>query len=124
MKFEKIIIGQRHAENLEGIKKMISENLPELLEKCIFTSSPSTLVEQGRISGKSMMIIGTVYENSMRGSEIAERVKQFNSEAQIFQYSTCPQDSDYFDGTIYKRDGTCHSGEHAAIIDFLQKNKD
>lgn len=118
----KIIIAQRHFENIAGIKSLIEKEVPEILTRTSFRTHVKDAFDALEKNSKSVIITGMVFEEDSRGGIIlAQSAKLKNNDVKVFMYSTMPENHPSLDGFISKEWGTCGSGEYGNLIEFLKK---
>jgi O-phosphoseryl-tRNA(Cys) synthetase len=116
---KKIIIAQVHDANLAGIKALMCEQLPEMVEH---TSFCNNIADALRAVGdtETIIITGRVFKTDTCGMRLAVQAKEKNPNTKVLMYSVMPIEHPSIDGFIEKLDGTCHSGQHRNVIEFLR----
>ena len=119
---KQIIIVQRHKENLDGIKHMMEQQLPKIVAKTMFFTSPNAALRASEGSDKkTIVILGNVFEETdLKGNHFAGVFKGMMKNTKVYCYSVCPSPGNNWDGSIEKEWGTCGTGDHANLIEFLR----
>lgn len=121
----KIIVIQRHSENLDGIRESVSRLNPTRAEEIVYTSEPAEVLEQVRsaqgeqvlvVSGQILGIYG------FGGTDLANAVKHICPDALFYLYSVIPEWCESVDGIIPKPLHTGFSREHFLLARILASN--
>ena len=118
----KIIVAQRHAANLRGIRSCVEAIDPVRAGEIVFTSSPEWVLSQIRNNEPAFVVSGQVFEGHMEGTDLARKVKRLNPKVLFFIYSIMPERNESVDGIIPKGMGTCTTGEHGLLASILVSN--
>jgi hypothetical protein len=114
----KIVVIQRHVENLRGIKKGVAKINRARAEEILFTSSENEVLWAVRDGSPVFVVSGQVLDRGY-GTDLAREVKRINPRALFFIYSVMPERNKSVDGIIPKRGGTAVSGEHSLLASIL-----
>lgn len=121
----KIIVIQRHSENLDGIRESVFRLNPTRAEEIVYTSEPAEVLEQVRnaqgeqvlvVSGQILGIYG------FEGTDLANAVKHICPDALFYLYSVSPGWCESVDGIIPKPLHTGFSREHFLLAGILASN--
>lgn len=101
---------------------MVAENLPSCLSIMTFFTSPEDALRAAAGSNKKTIVIsGNVFEETnLDGDWFAREFKANMSDVKVYCYSVCPSGGEHWDGLIVKEQGTCATGDHASLIEFLR----
>ncbi|TSC70809.1 MAG: hypothetical protein CEO12_185 [Parcubacteria group bacterium Gr01-1014_46] len=115
----KIIVAQRHRENLLGIKEGVAKIDPARSREILFTSIPEAVLDAVMDGSPAFVVSGQVFDSHIEGSQLARLVKQVNPQVRFYMYSVMPHRNEAVDGVIPKSCGTAVSGEHPMLARIL-----
>lgn len=120
----KIIVAQRHHENLVGIKNSVARINKKRAEEITFTSDPDSVVELVRGKQPALVISGQLFGVGFKeGTDLAVEVKEVNPKTLFFIYSVMPETNESIDGLIPKEDGTALTDQHLILARVLTCKK-
>lgn len=122
----KIVVIQRHVENLRGIKENVARINRERAEEIIYASDESEVMEAIQDGNPALVVSGQVLGRcgDGYGTDLARKVKQTNPRTLFFIYSVMPERNESVDGIIPKSKGTIDSGEHSLLARILASDLD
>lgn len=121
----KIIVIQRHFENLVGIKAEVAKINQKRAEEIIFTNVPEEVLDAVHDGLPVIVVSGQVFGPFLfSGTDLARQVKQVNPQAQFYMYSVIPERNEAVDGVIPKRNGTAVNGQHPVLAGILTSDLD
>lgn len=107
----RIVVIQRHAEDLEGIRKCLGEISQVRAEEVIFTTDPGEVMRL--VSNRErVFVVSSQYLEpgpqlpTINGTKLASLVKDVNRNAMFYIFSVLPQTNEFVDGVIPKEVGT------------------
>mgnify|MGYP001587385061 CR=1 FL=1 len=117
----KIVVIQRHNENLRGIKESVAQINRERAGEIIYASEEDEVMEAVQDGSPALVVSGQVLGRYGGGSgtDLARKVKRVNPQALFFIYSVMPDRNEAVDGVIPKSNGTVVSGEHSLLARIL-----
>jgi hypothetical protein len=115
----KIIVAQRHTENLIGIKDAVRQVDAERAEIIHFTSSSEDVVRHVKDGQPAFIVSGQVFSFGFSGTQLALEVKKVNPLAAFFIYSVVPSKNGAVDGVIPKNEGTAYNHQHSLLARIL-----
>jgi DNA-binding NarL/FixJ family response regulator len=115
----KIIVAQRHQQNLEGIKAEVARINPARAEEIIYTSNPHAVLDEIVDGQPALVVSGVVFDSSTDGAMLARFAKRLNPRIQFYIYSVCPERNEAVDGIFRKRHGTAASRQHPELAQML-----
>ncbi len=125
----KIVVIQRHVENLWDIKDSVAGLNATRAESIFYTSDPEEALKAVENAGPALVISGLVLDSSDRsrpplwdGTDLAREIKSANPEALFFIYSifsNSARRNEAVDGFILKPSGISHTGDHSTLVEIL-----
>ncbi|MBI4385498.1 hypothetical protein HY573_01570 [Candidatus Parcubacteria bacterium] len=105
----RIIVAQRHQENLNEIREKVARINRRRAEKIFFTTDSGLALDHVEPRGPTLVVSGQVFGlidfGPGSGTDLAAKVKQKNPGALFFIYSLMPDRNAAVDGVIPKRRG-------------------
>lgn len=122
---KKVIVVQRHIQNVTGIKECVERMNKKESAEILFTNDPGEVVESVQYGDSVMIVSGQVFAEAgdrsgiKYGTQLARIIKRLNPNALFFLYSTMPESDPAIDGIIPKPYGTASSGYHPLLPKIL-----
>lgn len=118
---KKVIVVQRHIENVVGIRKETEVINSKKTGEMLFTNDPGMVVENVKHGEPVLVVSGQVFAEAgdrsgiRHGDQLARIVKTLNPNVVFLVYSTMPEYAPFVDGFIPKPYGTASSGCHPLL---------
>lgn len=122
---KKVIVVQRHIENVIGIRNCTEEISSSGVDEVLFTNDPGDVVENIQHDELVLVVSGHVFAEAgdrsgiKYGTQLARIVKKLNPKVLFFIYSTMPEFDFAIDGVIPKPYGTASSGYHPLLPEVI-----
>jgi hypothetical protein len=121
----KIVVRLAYQEILDDVKKCVAVINPKRTEEIIYTTDADVVLREVAGDFPVFVVSGQVFDKGeMLGSELADRVKNINSQALFFIYSIVPETSSGVDGFIKKNEPVLKTGKYILLAAILASKLD
>lgn len=122
MNGRKVIVLQKHPENLDKIEGCLRQISEEVAESALFTTNPDNVLREIEDGKEVLVISGLMFDHPLSGNELASKVKEANPNSIFYIFSTIPEGKPPFvDGVFVKDFLMCPEVAKMIMMEMVSK---